>query len=369
MADRQLLHRTPEGLRLEIPSPKSGISLIFTTFLILFGIVGLPAIVLQALAELGGMRLFAIYIAASLILTYVALIPRILWALFGKEVINISFDGIKISRTFLRIGGKTHYRASEISNLRVREVENRPFVAFPEDSPKDFARMAFDCNEKTIYFGLGLKPGEEIVLLEEISKAFPNFLEKRSPHQLALSLNGSVQLNHARLIWNGNSLTLGPKPVRFFSTLLVNVVLTLMFLLVALPLIDKSSTFGIIVLVFLLSPMIFNLGYEQISISYQGIRIGRRMGLIFSRFYRASEIRQLGPNDQEDFTTLKTAADVRLSRDFSPGEGFRQGLQIPAFKFEFQTKKVTFGRNLQEAEARIILATIQKYFPEYFKDS
>ena len=89
----------------------------------------------------------------------------LLWQLGGKEIVEVSRQGMKISKKFFGIGGVKEYLAREISDLRLA-------VADQESGSR---AMMFDYEFDTVEFGTDLHPKEAEDILETIQRYYPQY--------------------------------------------------------------------------------------------------------------------------------------------------------------------------------------------------
>ena len=87
----------------------------------------------------------------------------LLWQLGGKEIIEVSRQGMKISKKYFGIGGEKEYLAREISDLRLA-------VADQESGSR---AIMFDYEFDTVEFGSDLHPTVVEEVLETLQRYFP----------------------------------------------------------------------------------------------------------------------------------------------------------------------------------------------------
>jgi hypothetical protein len=94
-----------------------------------------------------------------------------LWQLAGKEVIEASHDGMRLSRSIFGLGRVKEYEANEIADVRLLGSDGRTGkknIAGPN-------QLAFDYGFGTVEFGGGLTPEEAKEILEEITKRYREY--------------------------------------------------------------------------------------------------------------------------------------------------------------------------------------------------
>ncbi|TAK11072.1 MAG: hypothetical protein EPO32_13170 [Anaerolineae bacterium] len=368
MTHRELIQRTPEGLRLELPSPNDWQNLIAEIFMIILLVFTVTNIVSALVAgePLGNDAEFSVIF----LFIMVAIIPGSLWDLAGKELILFRRQGITIKRHLFGLGSTKEYPAGLISNLCTRQPSGRRQGHSALIFPEYYARLAFDYQVETICFGLNLTTEESENVLEQVSNEFPNFLTRRPSEELALTIDNSVDLATIRMSWNGSQLTLEHKKAPLNIRTILATLISFALLAWMIPfIISEAPQFGLVMIIMMVVTPFFSKYYQWVSINQQRIRIGTKIGIDFSTPFEVGKVSGFSLNLKQKPPVRLSPIQRRLSREFEPGERIRSEQIPPAFKFNYGAEEITFGRNLQEVEARIILATIEKYFPEYFRDS
>jgi hypothetical protein len=87
----------------------------------------------------------------------------LLWQLGGKEIIEVSRQGMKISKQYFGIGGVKEYAAREINDLRLSENQG--------DSGSN--AFEFDYEFDTVEFGSDLHPSAVEEVLETLRRYYP----------------------------------------------------------------------------------------------------------------------------------------------------------------------------------------------------
>jgi hypothetical protein len=94
-----------------------------------------------------------------------------LWQLAGKEVIEVSRTGIRLSRPIFGLGRVKEYQANEIAGVRLIEGDERTGkrgIAGPN-------QLLFDYEYDSVEFGGGLTVGEAEGILEEITTRYRQY--------------------------------------------------------------------------------------------------------------------------------------------------------------------------------------------------
>jgi hypothetical protein len=108
-----------------------------------------------------------------------------LWQLVGKEIVEISYEAIKIQRAVAGFGRKKEYLASYIKDLRVSPLAADSNYPFGRSRASSFyglsgGPLAFDYGAKTFRFGSGVDEAEAKQILEKIVSRFPQFRARTS---------------------------------------------------------------------------------------------------------------------------------------------------------------------------------------------
>lgn len=94
-----------------------------------------------------------------------------IWQLAGKEVIEVSSTGIRLSRPIFGFGNVKVYYADEIADVRLLrrdEATGKKVIA-------GLNQLVFDYEFNTVEFGGGLTPGEAEGILEEITTRYRQY--------------------------------------------------------------------------------------------------------------------------------------------------------------------------------------------------
>jgi hypothetical protein len=94
-----------------------------------------------------------------------------LWQIAGKEVIEVSHTGIRLSCTIFGLGRVKEYQAGEIADVRVLRGNERT----GKKGIEGLNQLAFDYGFDTVEFGGGLTAKEAGEILEEITKRYRQY--------------------------------------------------------------------------------------------------------------------------------------------------------------------------------------------------
>jgi len=101
------------------------------------------------------------------------------WQLAGKEIIEVSYDSIKIQRAIFRFGKIKEYLATHIKDLRVapQTMDNNMFGWSRASSVWGISGgfLTFDYGAQTFRFGGGADEAEAKQILEKIVSRFPQY--------------------------------------------------------------------------------------------------------------------------------------------------------------------------------------------------
>lgn len=131
---------------------------------------------LPATAEAGiGLSAFTIFWLIGWTIGGGVVISIVAWNLFGKEIINLSSENLKIERKALRVSRVKNYIIPDINNLRVTGLnEVQSFFGW---SGQDFwgmnGKLAFDYGMKTVKFARGIDEAEARHILEILKRMLP----------------------------------------------------------------------------------------------------------------------------------------------------------------------------------------------------
>ncbi len=104
-------------------------------------------------------------------------ILMILWAITGKEVVEISNNSIIVSKTIFNFGFPKEYSAGYIKDLRVSVANNNIQWRFNNNYNYFMgnSKLAFDYGAKTIRFGNDIDEAEAKQLLNIILHRYPQY--------------------------------------------------------------------------------------------------------------------------------------------------------------------------------------------------
>jgi hypothetical protein len=124
--------------------------------------------------EMGGVFVMGFMLVWLIIWTYggYSALRTFLWQLAGKEIVEASRMGIKLSRLILGLGRVKEYQAGEIADLRLLEDHER----IEKKTMAGLNMLAFDYEFDTVEFGGGLTPAEAKGILEEITKRYRQYM-------------------------------------------------------------------------------------------------------------------------------------------------------------------------------------------------
>ena len=104
-----------------------------------------------------------------------AVIAFVAWNLFGKEVITLSSDTLKIERRLLNLSRPKRYSLSNIKNLRV--ISSGAGQSFFGWSNRDYwgvyGNLAFNYGMKTVKFARGIDEAEASHILSLFKRMLP----------------------------------------------------------------------------------------------------------------------------------------------------------------------------------------------------
>ena len=180
--------------QITIPAKKNWLSLIFLAIWLtgwlcgeLFALTMLLSSISALLAELFGFSIGWIEldsegtgaVIGGFMLVWLAIwtwggysaVRSFLWQVAGKEIIEVSRMGIKLSRPILGLGKVKEYQAGEIVDLRILEDHER----IQKKTIAGLNTLIFDYEFDMIEFGGGLTPIETKSILEEITKRYRQY--------------------------------------------------------------------------------------------------------------------------------------------------------------------------------------------------
>jgi hypothetical protein len=195
--ERHTIQDDGAALRITIPSRKQVFFMFFIGFwligwaigeifaggMVIAGVIsllsGTPAISEVERVGLTGGGLFMLAWLGIWTVAGGGILYAFLWQLIGKEIVEVSYEGIKIQRAVGRLGRKKEYLASHIKELRVAPL-------MMDASMFGWTRMgylwgmsggliAFDYGAQTFRFGAGVDEAEAKHILEKITARFPQY--------------------------------------------------------------------------------------------------------------------------------------------------------------------------------------------------
>lgn len=196
--ERHFTRDEGSSLTVIIPSPKNYVTLVILGFwlvgwtfgevmaggILIAGIIQLLSkpseISLGSMAGLSGGGLFMLVWLTLWTIGGAFAIYTFLWQLMGKEIVEVSYETIKIQRAVAGLGRKREYLATYIKDLRVSPLAADSNYPFGWSRASNFyglsgGLLAFDYGAKTFRFGSGVDEAEAKQILEKIVSRFPQF--------------------------------------------------------------------------------------------------------------------------------------------------------------------------------------------------
>jgi hypothetical protein len=195
-------HYTVEELGISLkfifPYRKEWLTIIGSTVsLLLFG-VWLSIVIavfaqqpVSPLETIGSVELVPCLAGLAFLTIPVMYVIELLWLLIGKEVIEISDDGIIVRHQILGLGIARKFRANKVNSLFVSRVKTDQLARwlFRSNRPGYFnfkqGKVAFNCGRtiwggvKTFRFGTILDEEEAGQVVSVIHKRFPQYLPQK----------------------------------------------------------------------------------------------------------------------------------------------------------------------------------------------
>ena len=203
---RHSMQEEGTSLKFTIPSPKQYFMIFFLGFWLIFwtfgefaalGIVfgGILQLVLKnpvALQEVGAGGLAGLLGGGIFMLVWLTgwtiggglALYTFLWQLAGKEIVEVSYEMIKIQNAIFGVGRTKEYSATDIKDFRISPIaaENDLFGWTRTRSVwgRPGGLLAFDYGARTFRFGGGVDEAEAKQILEKIVTRFPQYRANNS---------------------------------------------------------------------------------------------------------------------------------------------------------------------------------------------
>ena len=148
------------------------LAVLFIQFGLVFTFIPLPEI----FKELNG---FGVVVGLFMIVWLVSwtkggysALKTLVWQLRGKEIVEVSRQGINLSRPVFGMGKVQEYQAAEIVDVRLAKENINPNLQIGQTALNS---IEFDYLFDTIGFGAGMEEKDAKELLEEVYKRYPQY--------------------------------------------------------------------------------------------------------------------------------------------------------------------------------------------------
>ncbi len=177
---RYKIEQDADGFRIVIPAKKYPLLFIFTISVLLI-LLYCPVTLVRGTESLteNQYQNFLIILLWSSAILYTAI--RVLWYLFGREIIKIHFDYLTVMNKLFICYSSNKYLLQNIKNMKISQK------IIKIDYAHDFWKYAFEeeiqhyiefeYKDKSILLGLELTDNEIDPFLKEISARYPNLVD------------------------------------------------------------------------------------------------------------------------------------------------------------------------------------------------
>ncbi len=368
MKSRYSINQRPDGLEIFIPSPRRAAGIL--TGLSLLPVLFIMIDYLSASSQEGSLQNspFTLLIIASSFIYTIGALQILAKELFGRETLVFQNDSMLVVSDILGFKRPQLHQLAETSNWRVqREPESKSRFSKYLPTLRAPGGLVFDYQGKSIRIASGLSQGEDETVLNLILEAYQGDFQKKPVLDFSATENAHTKLESSSIRWSGSELTVVSKNKTVAAMMPWYVLFGAAILFSGWEWIAQAPALGLLLGFILFGHFILSSG-QRITISHQGIKISGTLGILTQKHYSVESIKNLELYVHTENLNNLTPTQRRLSPNLEPGEKFYSpDLKMPAFQFFYNGNRVLFGQSIEEAEARIILGTIEKYFPQYFK--
>ncbi len=390
-----LIEELNGGLRISIPSRKRGcdillmaIAVLWITVFVGVGLVGLAQLLYDAGIKRIDTAPFTVFLCFMALFAGVAIAMWILsigslaGLLVGKEIIEVNHDSIKHNWQIILPFQKRSYAIDKVANLRVIAAPplHRRYKRFGLWRMK-LGSLSFNYESKPIYLANEIDEAEAKIILRAIQTRFPQ-LSIVSSYQTDFDETGISTKYRATIKKVDDFIKIMiPNSRNWF--LIIYLCLCLLLLIPLLVLFGRIAyveltggalpegwarvgwiAFGIMFLSLLQASIELHWalwGAEVITVTDQFVQLQIRTLLPgFISKFRISSLSDLrfSPNLPSKRSWIFAFDDLALS-------SLTGAWDTGTIAFDYGAKTYRFGKNLDESEARQIVALIHQRFPQY----